>query len=236
MNKSYNNFCLNDKTQQVIEFVPENIIKEANVTKEIYLKLFPKVDSYVKYQELKISNIGLYSMTRPFVAEKICRIIKKLVKNDNNATITDAMGNMGGMTITLCKYFNKINTCEIVPEHCAILKNNIQVYGFTNKVNLVCGDYMDNMFNFGQDIIFFDPPWGGLDFDKTSSLSLYINNINIICIIKQLISYAKYILLLVPFNYNYNDLRKIDTCMRIINLGGKKRKILVVITGKNFNK
>jgi propionyl-CoA carboxylase beta chain len=42
-------------------------------------------------------------------AEKICKIINIMMKRfkQNEIAVTDAMGNMGGMTITFAKYFTK---------------------------------------------------------------------------------------------------------------------------------
>ena len=139
------------------------------------------------------------------------------------------------MTLSLAKHFTKINTCEIVPLHCDIIKNNLQVYNLENKVNIIKDDYMNIMFKLEQDIIFFDPPWGGEKYKNEDGVVLGINNVNIYCIINKLLNHAKYILLLIPYNYSSMDLLKIYSTIQIIYLDEEKylrSHRLIIIKGK----
>lgn len=63
------------------------------------------------------------------------------------------------MTTLLAKDFEHINACEIINLHADIIKNNLEVYGYDNKVNIINDDYFNDMYKLKQDIIFFDPPW-----------------------------------------------------------------------------
>lgn len=235
ISKQYKNSCFLDKNKEIIIFEPEISIVEEKVTKEIYDKYFPKLEDENDYHKLRISNIGLYSITKPKVSKKIIKIMFKLVKNWN-INVTDAFGNTGGMTIMLAKYFAHVNTTEITPQNCEILKNNLKVYGVSHKVNVVCGDYLDHMLSFKQDLIFFDPPWGGTDYNKKYTLHLGINNVNINCIINKLVDNAKYIFLRIPFNYNLNDLKYINNNKIIYTLDKKKSnsQLLVIIIGNKL--
>ena len=233
-NKNYHKNCyINKSNLNIIPFIPEKEPDEIKVTEELYKKLFMK-DDKIKYNDLKISNIGIYSITRPNMASKICKEIHKLM-NTFDITITDALGNVGGMTMSLAKYFSKVNTCEIIPLHCDIIKNNLQVYNLENKVNVINDDYMNIMFKLNQDIIFFDPPWSGEEYKNKDGVVLGINNINIYCIINKLLHHAKYILLLIPYNYSSMDLLKIYSTIQIIYLDEEKylrSHRLVIIKGK----
>jgi hypothetical protein len=233
-NKNYNKNCyINKNNLNIIPFKPEKDPEEIRITEELYKKLFIK-DDKIDFNNLKISNIGIYSITRPDMASKICKEIHKLM-NTFDVTITDALGNVGGMTMSLAKYFTKVNTCEIIPLHCDIIKNNLQVYNLDNKVNIINDDYMNIMYKLDQDIIFFDPPWGGEDYKNEDGVVLGINNINIYCIINKLLHYAKYILLLIPYNYSSMDLLKIYSTIQIIFLDEEKylrSHRLVIIKGK----
>jgi len=233
-NYNFNKDCyINKSNLNIIPFIPEKEPEEIKVTEELYIKLFIK-DDKIKYNDLKISNIGIYSITRPDMATKICKEIHKLM-NTFDVTITDALGNVGGMTMSLAKHFTKINTCEIIPLHCSIIKNNLQVYNLENKVNIINDDYMNIMFKLEQDIIFFDPPWGGAKYKNEDGFVLGINNVNIYCIINKLLDHAKYILLLIPYNYSSMDLLKIYSTIQIIYLDEEKylrSHRLVIIKGK----
>lgn len=234
MTTKYNFNCYENKEKpEIIKFKSEKEIEEIPITYETYIKFFPKIKGEINYQKLRISNIGLYSITRPKIAEKICKIIIKIMKT-KNLIITDAMGNMGGMTITFAKYFDRVNTCEIMPKHCDILENNIRIYNLEDKINIYCGDYFDFMNKLDQDVVFFDPPWGGTDYHKKKFLSMNINNVNIICVINSILKNAKFFLLKVPFNYNFNDLRLTSQYKYIVTLdkNNKKSEILIIIKGK----
>ena len=235
-NKYYNKNCyINKNILNIIPFKPEKDPEEIKVTEELYKKLFTK-DDKIDFNSLKISNIGIYSITKPDMASKICKEIHKLM-NTFDLTITDALGNVGGMTMSLAKFFAKVNTCEIIPLHCDIIKNNLQVYNLENKVNIINDDYMNIMYKLNQDIIFFDPPWGGENYKNEDGVVLGINNVNIYCIINKLLQHAKYILLLIPYNYSSMDLLKIFSTIQIIYLDEEKylrSHRLIIIKGKKI--
>lgn len=199
--------CFLGSQKRVIPFKPEIEVNEVEVTKEKYEKYFPKKEG-LDYTKLRLSNIGEYSIAKPHIAERIVETIVSDVGED--ATVTDAFGNMGGMAIALAKRVSKVNTCEIVPKHCEILQNNLEQYGLFDKVNLKCGDYMKVMKSLKQDAVVLDPPWGGTDYKEKTNIDLGMNNVNIICIINKLLDKAKYIYMMVPHNYKYDDLRLID--------------------------
>ena len=75
----------------------------------------------------------------------------------------------------------------------------------------MCNDYLDIMHELKQDVIFFDPPWGGPNYKTIKNLNLYLDNINIVDIINELYDYAKMIVLRIPRNFNIVDLlRRIE--------------------------
>jgi hypothetical protein len=202
---SKNDF-LDPDNPKIVKFVPEKQPVEIKVTYQIYKTFFPQ-DMNINFKSLQISNIGIYSIAKPDISTHICKLILKTLKT-SAVTITDALANVGGMTIMFAKYFKKVNACEIVPMHCDILRNNLKVFSLNDKVNVICNDYMDVMFDIQQDVIFFDPPWGGRSYKNTNDMDLGINNVNIVCIINQLLPFANYIVMRVPFNYNFNFLIK----------------------------
>ena len=94
-----------------------------------------------------------------------------------NCTITDATGGMGGDTIIFAKNFKKVNVCEINLDHVLAIYNNLNIFNLINKVNLYHRDYLNIMNNLKLNIIFIDPPWGGPNYKKESTISLYLNEI-----------------------------------------------------------
>ena len=114
-----------------------------------------------------------------------------------------------------------------------LLKNNLQVYGYEDKVNIINDYYFNIMHNLKQDIIFLDPPWGGPKYkEKEDGIELSINNVNIWCIINSLLKNAKYIFVLIPYNFSGSDLLKILSKFEIVILDKdkyeKSHRLLIV--------
>lgn len=227
-----NDYCyLDNNHKKIIKFNSEIKLKEIPIDKKIYEKLFMQKNN-INFLNLKLSNISIYSITKPNIGKYICKIIVKLMKTQN-IIITDAVANVGGMSIIFSNYFNSVNSCEIIQLHCNMLYNNLQIYNLQDKVRIYCGDYFDVMFLLKQDIIFFDPPWDGPSYKNNEKMSLGLNNINICCIINNLLNNAKYILLYAPYNYNQKDLQLIKSSYKIVKLNKYKinSHILIIIKG-----
>ena len=136
------------------------------------------------------------------------KVLRSYFPDNDKVTITDATSNMGGAVLGFCRYFDKVNAVEIVPLHCDILKNNMNIYNVEDKVNIICDDYINVYKNTNQDMIFFDPPWGGVDYKSKIIFNLDLDNIPIDKIFKELleIKNAKYLAMRLPFNYDFKKL------------------------------
>jgi adenine-specific DNA methylase len=192
---------LDSNKQYIIPFTPEEVPKEIPISYKLFTTYFPTF-SKINYTKLKISNIGLYSIAKPFISERICKLILKCTST-SKITITDALSNVGGTTMMFASYFQNVNACEIVSLHCDILKNNLMVYNLYKKVTVLNNDYITIMKKIKQDVIFFDPPWGGKNYKNETSIRLGINNINITFIVNMLFTHAQYICIRVPYNYQF---------------------------------
>ena len=207
------------------KFVPEIEPQIIDFDKELFSKFFPK-DKNVKFEDLKLSNIGAYSITDPDTAQMISDIIKKY-SDKKNIVITDANANMGGNSINFAQNFDKVNSVEIIKKHCEILENNLRTYNLLDKVNIVCQDYLDVMMGLKQDVVFFDPPWGGPDYKKIRNLNLKLDDVNIIDIINEIKTVSNMVVLRVPFNFDILGLlRRVDyENVNIIKIYGRNKFI-----------
>ena len=150
-----------------------------------YLYLFPKEEG-VDRLNLQITDESIYSVTKPYDAKKIIKLIKFYYKKElSNAVITDGTANVGGDSINFSKYFKTVNAVEINRLHCDALENNINEYK-RNNINIVCNDYLKVMTKLKQDIIYLDPPWGGPDYKKEKSVNLFLGDMDISDIIIKL--------------------------------------------------
>jgi 16S rRNA G966 N2-methylase RsmD len=198
---------------------------------EQYFDITDNIDQ----NELQINEIGKYSISKPKHAELITHIIKKIYKNPKTVTITDATGNMGGNTISFAKTFKNVNSIEIVPEHCSMLQNNINVYNLTN-VTVHCANYLDIMNNLNQNVVFIDAPWGGRNYKKQKQVKLYLyynNNqkINIEHVVNN-IKNTELIVLKVPYNFDFISFYRNIKYHKTITYNLKKF-IVIVISSKS---
>ena len=190
------------------KFVPEiepTIINYKDAP-ELFKERFPKTPSV---HRLLLSNIGKYSVNLPTVAEEISQKILGYFPKNRSLCITDATANMGGNVINFARHFKQVQAVEIIPLHCKILRNNIQQYPYTQGVVSVhCGDYLDLVENLKQDVVFFDPPWGGLDYKNQPTVELHLDTLPMHKIITVVMKYTTLVALYAPKNYNCNELRK----------------------------
>ena len=167
---------------------------------------FPKVKD-IDLSELKISNVGKYSISKPKDAIDINDIIASYFPKSSKLTITDACANNGGNTINFALRFNKVNAIEINKTEFDILEHNIKVYKLKN-IKTINDDYLKQMFNIKQDVVFIDAPWGGTQYYKSTFLDLFLGAENIIDIVKKLYDKKlfKLCVLKVPKNYNFQNI------------------------------
>tara|TARA_B110000037_G_C17112366_1_gene502405 strand:- start:1741 stop:2346 length:606 start_codon:yes stop_codon:yes gene_type:complete len=176
--------------------------------------LFPKTNNN---KLLKIDEIGKYSISKPDDADSISQFISKNVlnvqNNLNNIIITDCTAGVGGNTISFCKYFNFVNSIEVDKIRFNYLKNNIEIFNLDN-CKLINSDMLSDIFKIKQDILFIDPPWGGIDYCKKANLDLFINKIEITDVCNKILKckICKLLVLKLPYNYNiinFDNLNKI---------------------------
>mgnify|MGYP003983825519 CR=1 FL=1 len=168
-------------------------------------RFFPNINS-VDMTNLQIDDIGEYSITKPEEADLITQIIINETKDTD--TILDAMAGSGGNTISFCTRFNKVISVESDMPRFDILKNNLDQYNFTNYTVFYddCLNVIDKAKN---NIIFFDPPWGGKNYLKQENVELSISGFKIWMILKYILSENKNcnIFLKIPSNFNLLKLK-----------------------------
>lgn len=161
---------------------------------------------------LRITNVALYSTTPPEQSKYVCKIIRKYFNNKQlkNMTLTDVGGCIGGNTYYLSNCFEKINFIENLSIHVDIFKNNLNiVFPNKNNINIIQENYLDVYKKIQQDVIFMDPPWFGIDYYKQKSIELYYpsNGKKILLhnLVKKLSKLTSMIIIKLPINYNIEE-------------------------------
>ena len=213
------------------EFLKVKKIKETNELIECsyVCTLFPSKDG-VDLNKLKITTIGEYSITSYTSNKEIIKLIEEQV--GKNITILDGTSGVGGDTIGFALNFKKVISIEKDELNFEALSNNVDVYKLSN-VELYNRDFTIDGYNIIEtekpDVVFFDPPWLGRDYKKYKTMDLFLNNINIVDIIKNIVDnykFIKLIVLKVPINYNFSKLNNIEKHYNIHKL--KKFDVVLI--------
>jgi len=202
-----------------VQFEENESQKEIKVGEEISIEkiceIFPKPNETP--EKIRVTNIGLYSITKKNEAYFISNLITKYF-GDTKITITDSTACCGGNSISFLLHpqVQKVNSIEIDPLHFEILTNNLNLYKNVNKVTLIHDNYLSVCKNLFQDVIFYDLPWGGKKYIEKEeiNLGLFNNNnefISLTTIINQMKEDAKLQVLKIPLNFAFtNFLKEID--------------------------
>jgi 16S rRNA G966 N2-methylase RsmD len=203
-----------------------------NINLEKYFRKEDILLSIKNKKSLKITDKGLYSISKHNDAEWISNIIatfldeKKILKKN----IIDATAGIGGNTISFSRHFQKVYAVEINTVHYNVLKNNLDALSIKN-VTL----YLDNFINILEsiknqsNIFFFDPPWGGNHHKNYKYFNLKIGNLPLYAIINLLYdNQFKYVILKAPYNLNISPIYA-NIKYENMNISSNFKKNMIII-------
>lgn len=201
-----------------------------NSYKNAVFNLFPRADG-VNRSLLKINKVGLYSMTKPNDAKKMIDIITEFV-DPKDSVMVNATSGIGGEILNMYSKFKHIYSYELNKTQFELLKHNLQVYGVKN-VDLINGDFTQHLNDHNKEkhdndksVVIIDPPWGGLDYKKETSLNLKLGNHTMSDLVEKI--NADLIVLKLPANHDLTIFKKFNHhTYNVINY------LLVVINKKN---
>lgn len=208
-------FCYLDRTKKLVPFESEEKVVMEKFNKKLWEKKFPRdILTTVPLDKLLLTNVGIYSIATPQISQSLIDLIHmictKFGLESNNLSITETNGGLGGFSLRLAQHFNKLNIVEINETHANIIENNLRIYKLDSpekSIKIFKEDYLSIMYNLESDIIICDPPWGGYSYGKQKNIRLGMNNINIVCVINELIKKKlfKVFVLMTPRNYDIFD-------------------------------
>ncbi|AGF85228.1 RNA methylase [Moumouvirus goulette] len=153
--------------------------------------------------------------------------------------VTEMTAGVGGNVLNFAKYFKYVNAIEINKMRYEYLQNNIKLYNFDN-VNCYNNNSIDLLINnndISQNIIFFDPPWGGKDYKLYKNLRLSFGTYSIENICHELFNKSKtdMIVIKLPSNYDFEFMFTSLNIYNMIKYSLDKMSIVIVKNFKNKN-
>lgn len=154
-----------------------------------------------------ITKEGVYSITGPTESMRTVEEIRKRLPDV--ASITDATANVGGDSIRFGMEFDRVQSVEIDPATAAVLQHNVDAFGLGKKIKVCVGDYIDVGPSLEQDVVYFDPPWGGQNYRYLSRMGMKLGEMDIVNVIRNIVpASTKMIVLKSPFNFADDDMVK----------------------------
>jgi len=83
------------------------------------------------------------------------------------------------------------------------IKSDNEINHIKDNVTFYWDDCLKLLQELTQDVIFFDPPWGGKEYKKFNKIKLYLSNKCMVEICNTLRKRSKYIVLKVPINFDF---------------------------------
>jgi len=192
--------------------LPNEVIVGKDIAIEKICELFPKPNGNI--EDIRVTDIGLYSITKKNEAFFISNLITKYFGEDK-INITDSTACCGGNTISFLLHpqINKINSIELNKLHFEILKNNVALYKNNNKVNIINNNYLNVYKSLIQDVVFYDLPWGGKNYLDKDEIELGLTNndnefITLSTIINEMKDNSKLQVLKIPLNFGFSKFLK----------------------------
>jgi 16S rRNA G966 N2-methylase RsmD len=191
-------------------------------------RLFP-IEKNVDINQIKCDDESLDYVTLREAAEKTSQIILSHTGGNRCLLITDATACVGGNTLSFCKEFALVRAIELNPSRAEDLANNIGQYGFHN-CTVEQGDCTKLLFNREQDVVYIDPPWGGIGYKNKDSIRIELSGTSLEDLCLRIIKTATRIVVLkLPVNYDFQYLwEKLGNVTRLYRYDFNKMYIVVV--------
>lgn len=199
------------KEQQRTPCVP---VDEKTETYEVKINLYDSEKFFKATKEqhelLRYSNQSIYSITPWDQAEYTASLLMMFYTKDElkQKVITDASACIGGNTWAFAEMTRHCIAVELNPLHSEMLKHNMKVLGFDKYITVYPEtNYLDVKDTLKQDIVFLDPPWGGLNYCNknqvptlvyTSSQGTPVTLRELVC--TGVLAYQDLIMVKLPFN------------------------------------
>jgi lipopolysaccharide biosynthesis glycosyltransferase/16S rRNA G966 N2-methylase RsmD len=145
------------------------------------------------HKKLQMSTVSQYSTAYCSDGQYTAELLRSLLPHSKDSSLLDACANVGGNTVWFARNFTNVTAVELDKDECIRLKNNCDIYGLQNVTieNRSCLDVIAES-NY-HDIIFYDPPWGGPNYNllPKNMLVLGLDNKDTVSLIDEAISQKK---------------------------------------------
>lgn len=170
--------------------------------------------------EIECDEEGAFSLTYGNDEMMLCQFVKNYFnqRGQKSIIVTDACSGCGGdsMQFMASGVFDHVFSVEYDSRRAKNLAHNMnltqQSVPHTCTYEVKNESYLDVLSQITQDVVYFDPPWGGLSYKNQKNVSLALDNITIDQIVNLLAttSNTKMVIIKAPINWNKQELQALS--------------------------
>ncbi len=182
------------------------------------MRIFPVLKKNKDYEKLLIDDESFNFITFREISSIITKIICHHLISHNlnplNINVVDATAGVGGNSLSFLSNLKNVISIEICKMRYEYLVNNINVYEYDNSICVnddFCNYYKQYNVLDNIDVIFIDPPWGGIGYKNLTNLQLNLGDESIEDIVLNIyeiyknngkLNRTKFVILKLPKNYD----------------------------------
>ena len=160
---------------------------------------------------LQMDQVASFSVTEARFAQEISILLSSLDNLSESSFIVDATAGVGGNSMSFINHFNLVFSIELDSNTATMLDNNLthakRILRSRGNFNVINGDFLELIKNPSflpkkADIIFMDPPWGGMAYKSKKDIRLKLSGLFMSEIANSLKSITNYVALKLPVNYD----------------------------------
>jgi predicted RNA methylase len=189
-------------------------------------------------RDIRLTKEGAYSYTTRKDGAKTIQFLKEYIHPLHTHSILDGTGCVGADTILFGLNCRAVHSIEKDNENWKALQHNVNLYSFKN-IHLHKGDTTIIYREYPSDILYLDPPWGGPGYKHKKVIDLYLGDHRVDIFLrdsvlaKDSVWRPQWIILKLPFNYNWARLTALDGLEAIHTLHVRNHRIVALkVSGK----
>ncbi|GMI35983.1 hypothetical protein TrCOL_g11262 [Triparma columacea] len=190
--------------------------------------------------KIMMDEVATFSVTESRLADRMSGELLSLPGVTYFSKIVDATACVGGNTISFAKAFKEVVGIEMSEERATMLSNNIDLVRAEMKrkdkhfagVKVIIGDSLRVVPTIiDADVIFFDPPWGGVDYKNQTLCKLSLSGVPMSKFVLDASANCSYVALKLPMNANLDKITNVPSILRVVKRVEMCKMQFIVLQG-----
>ncbi|KAH7294645.1 hypothetical protein KP509_27G011300 [Ceratopteris richardii] len=122
---------------------------------------------------IRVDEESLFSVTPQEIAEhQALRCCCGRLGDGSGLVVVDAFAGVGGNTIQFASRNFHVISIDIDPKKSKYARRNAEIYGVSERIEFIVGDFLELAPTLKADIVFLSPPWGGPQYIKAEKYDI----------------------------------------------------------------